>query len=65
MLMQKNHGDFKSEVRIHLAIKVTKIDAFYGNIKRVQLTLQNFFAYYLRIILRKTGRIGKKVKILF
>ena len=29
--MQKNHGDFKSEVRIHLSIKVTKLDAFYSN----------------------------------
>jgi hypothetical protein len=40
--MQKNHGDFKSEVRIHLSIKVTKLGAIYSNIKRMQLTLQQW-----------------------
>ena len=49
MLMLKNHGDFKSEVRIHLTIKVTKLDAFYSNIKRMQLTLHNSSAYNIKI----------------
>jgi hypothetical protein len=47
--VKKNHGDFKSEVKIHLSIKVTKLDAFYSNIKRMQLTLQNFCAYNIKI----------------
>ena len=47
--MEKNHCDFKSEVRIHLCVKVTKLDAFYSNTKRMQLTLQNFCAYNLKI----------------
>jgi hypothetical protein len=47
--MQKNHCDFKSEVRIHLSFKVTKLDTFYSNIMRMQLTLQNFCAYSIKI----------------
>jgi hypothetical protein len=45
----KNHDNFKSEVRIHLSVKVAKLDAFYSNIKRTQLTLQNFCAYNIKI----------------
>jgi hypothetical protein len=48
-LSKKKHGDFKSEVRIHLSFKVTKLYASFSNIKRMQLTLQNFYTYNKKI----------------